>query len=520
MVKLKIMFSFLKQVIKRGIGVFIFGFAICLAINTYGQSKKTESKAEAVKLIKLRHAVDTYPDDTLANQKLIFAWGIDDSTLLIQYNYWLKKFPRSSVIPLTIGLVLSKEERPEAKRFLLKAVEINSNLSRAWFYLYIDASFRNDSLGEHKYLENAVKTDPENPDYAYNYAKLFEFSDTATYHRLAIGLSKRFPKDEVGAKALNVLAKKEKNIKQKIIYYELLKDRYAKQKGDWYMYGMTDYFKLMLLTDPQKALEIARFQKMRSRIKLADTIIKVNELLNEKKADEADQFIRHVQISFIAESLLLIKAQVADAANHTEAAYDTLRNFYIKSPSDTLQKAMLYYGSKLGLTNVQVKSDVKKMRDSTAKQATDFSLYNYLTKKYMSLADFRGKVILLTYWFPGCGPCRGEFPFFEKIIRKFNRNNVAYLGLNVEPSQDDYVAPFLKSSGFSFIPLRDNWNRQKGNLEAPGAPTNYLIDQDGRIIFSNFRINEENENTLEIMINDLLQPYNALDNVTDTATMK
>ncbi|WP_419803618.1 TlpA disulfide reductase family protein [Mucilaginibacter sp.] len=120
------------------------------------------------------------------------------------------------------------------------------------------------------------------------------------------------------------------------------------------------------------------------------------------------------------------------------------------------------------------------------------------------MADYRGKVVLLTYCFPGCGSCRREFPHFESVLKKFNGNDVAYLGLNVEPSQDAAVLPIIKENGYTFTPLHDSEERIKGNLGTIGQPTNYLIDQKGRIVFANFRINQENEKTLELMIKEIL----------------
>ena len=151
-----------------------------------------------------------------------------------------------------------------------------------------------------------------------------------------------------------------------------------------------------------------------------------------------------------------------------------------------------------------VVKNIWKIRDNTAKQATNFSLENYLSVGKTALSDYKGKIILLTYWFPGCGPCRAEFPHFESVLKSFNKNEVAYLGLNLEPSQDEAVLPFLKQTGYSFTPLHDDRGRQKGNLTADGAPTNYLIDQKGRIVFSGFRIDAENERTLELMIKETL----------------
>ncbi len=80
-----------------------------------------------------------------------------------------------------------------------------------------------------------------------------------------------------------------------------------------------------------------------------------------------------------------------------------------------------------------------------------------------------------------------------------------YLGINIVLDQDEYVIPFMNASGYSFIPLRDDPKWDKGNLNnRNAAPVNFLIDKEGRIVFSNFRTNEANEKTLELMISSLL----------------
>lgn len=194
-----------------------------------------------------------------------------------------------------------------------------------------------------------------------------------------------------------------------------------------------------------------------------------------------------------------------DSAKLYKAAFDTLAVSYSNIPIETLQPLIYRYGKKLGMDSTQVIKNIGDKRSIAAKIATPFSLQNYSSNEKISLADYKGKVVLLTYWFPGCGPCRAEFPHFESVLKKFNRNNVAYLGLNVEPLQDEAVVPFLKESGYTFTALHDSQKRVKGNLDDNNSePTNFLIDQKGRIVFSNFRIDENNEKTLELMIKELL----------------
>jgi hypothetical protein len=58
--------------------------------------------------------------------------------------------------------------------------------------------------------------------------------------------------------------------------------------------------------------------------------------------------------------------------------------------------------------------------------------------------------------------------------------------------------------------LEDVEGRAKGNLDnRDAAPMNFLIDREGRLIFSNFRTDGNNEEDLELMINLLLNPKQA-----------
>jgi thiol-disulfide isomerase/thioredoxin len=106
-------------------------------------------------------------------------------------------------------------------------------------------------------------------------------------------------------------------------------------------------------------------------------------------------------------------------------------------------------------------------------KSAPFTLGLYTENKKVSLSDYRGKVVPLTFWFPGCGPCRGEFPHLEHVIDRFSRDSVVYLAINVYGTRN--------------------------------MPTNYLIDRNGNVLFKKFQIEEDSgERTLELMIRSAL----------------
>jgi thiol-disulfide isomerase/thioredoxin len=143
--------------------------------------------------------------------------------------------------------------------------------------------------------------------------------------------------------------------------------------------------------------------------------------------------------------------------------------------------------------------------------APPFNLQQYGSAGTVSLAKLRGKVVLLTFWFPGCGPCRAEFPHFEAVMQQFRNKDVVYLGINVLRDQDEYVLPFMTKTGYSFLPLKSTpdagtiGGKETQQYGVRGEPENFVIDPKGRIVYSGFTIDDaDGESVVKHMIESVL----------------
>lgn len=114
--------------------------------------------------------------------------------------------------------------------------------------------------------------------------------------------------------------------------------------------------------------------------------------------------------------------------------------------------------------------------------------------RQVSLADFRGKVVLINFWATWCGPCRKEMPVLEQLNREFGKRGVALVGVNVEPDSSG-VADYLKSTPVSFPILFDTESKVSKLYQVQGMPNTVILDRTGKVryIHRGYRPGEESE---------------------------
>ncbi|MEA2282275.1 MAG: cytochrome c biosis protein CcmG, thiol:disulfide interchange protein DsbE [Solirubrobacteraceae bacterium] len=101
-----------------------------------------------------------------------------------------------------------------------------------------------------------------------------------------------------------------------------------------------------------------------------------------------------------------------------------------------------------------------------------------------SLAQYRGKPVLLNAWASWCPPCKGEMPLLERTHKRIAAAGGTVLGIDV---QDDRTSAlrFLRAKDVTFPSLRDRDRRYVQTLGVTGYPESFLIDRRGRIVAVN-----------------------------------
>ena len=112
------------------------------------------------------------------------------------------------------------------------------------------------------------------------------------------------------------------------------------------------------------------------------------------------------------------------------------------------------------------------------------------TGRPATLADYRGKVVLVTIWARLCPPCRIEMRSMQLLHEKLAGTDFRIAAVSVdgdafhlEDSQDSTgILAFAKGMGLTFDILHDPSGAIRKDFQTTGVPESFLVDRDGVIV--------------------------------------
>nr|WP_240938199.1 TlpA disulfide reductase family protein [Nocardioides sp. JQ2195] len=125
----------------------------------------------------------------------------------------------------------------------------------------------------------------------------------------------------------------------------------------------------------------------------------------------------------------------------------------------------------------------------------------------LSLADFRGKVVVVNVWGAWCVECREEAPDIVGVANEVDPDEVVFVGLNNrDPSRENakgYVRTFDVPFRSIFDPSGKSLLAFHGTLTPYSTPSTVIIDQQGRVAASVLGV-MPSKNTLSDLIDDVV----------------
>lgn len=146
--------------------------------------------------------------------------------------------------------------------------------------------------------------------------------------------------------------------------------------------------------------------------------------------------------------------------------------------------ALLVYGVAVKGTDTTLDSAVRKGELPAAPGAT-LKLPRLDGRGTASVADFKGKVVVLNVWASWCGPCEEEAPTLQKVQRTLAADGTGtVLGITNNDFPNDSRA-FEQKYGYTFPSLRDLSAKLYRKLGGTGVPETFVLDAKGRVVALN-----------------------------------
>ena len=105
-----------------------------------------------------------------------------------------------------------------------------------------------------------------------------------------------------------------------------------------------------------------------------------------------------------------------------------------------------------------------------------------LAGKPVSLAGFKGKVVLVDFWASWCAPCKEEMPVLQKLNKKYGGQGFTVLGVSVD-NEEDKAKEFIKKMGVTFPIMHDKGHAIAERYKPAKMPTSFIVDREGKIRF-------------------------------------
>jgi len=153
------------------------------------------------------------------------------------------------------------------------------------------------------------------------------------------------------------------------------------------------------------------------------------------------------------------------------------RNFSLRALRFAVPTALLAT-SLFALTSAAQLPVIRFVRDPDP--APEFKVKD-LDGKDLSLAAYKGKVVLLNFWASWCGPCRAEIPGLIELQNKY-KDQLQIIGMDVDDDSESDVRDVMKSESINYPVAMTTGQIRMAYGGVTALPTVFVISPEGRVV--------------------------------------
>jgi thiol-disulfide isomerase/thioredoxin len=97
------------------------------------------------------------------------------------------------------------------------------------------------------------------------------------------------------------------------------------------------------------------------------------------------------------------------------------------------------------------------------------------------------KLTLISFWATWCGPCKVELDALKSVYPSWQEKyGLQIVAITIDnPRQLSKVAPMIKAKGWPYLFFEDSIGNLKNKLNFQSIPQSYLVDRNGKVVWSN-----------------------------------
>jgi thiol-disulfide isomerase/thioredoxin len=134
-------------------------------------------------------------------------------------------------------------------------------------------------------------------------------------------------------------------------------------------------------------------------------------------------------------------------------------------------------------TQLSATSPGTNAADLVGKAAPSFTVMT-LDGKVVSLADYKGKALIVNFWATWCGACKLEMPWLAQLREQYAGHGLEIVGIVTDGATEEKIRQIADKYGVKYPVLRCNHKTAQAYGGLPSLPESFYIGKDGEVVLA------------------------------------